>query len=186
MRQSGSKSDLEPIRQSGPEYGPGFQVKVDPSSLGSGTQKEEGDLCPEVRCANMAHVRQTKPDDGRHSINVVSTLAGVLCLQTCVQKISPSCSTSTVALTRFENMNMAHIRQSKPNSGTYKTGKARFRPHVRQSKPDSGAYKTVKARLRQYLKRSKPDLCPEDLPKLLDFHRGVNASSSRKLRKLLI
>jgi len=30
------------------------------------------------------------------------------------------------------------LRQSKPDSGTYKTVKARLWPHIRQSRPDSG------------------------------------------------
>ena len=54
--------------------------------------------------------------------------------------------------------NTAHIRQSRPDSGTYKTVKARFRhiqdsqgqilAHIRQSRPDSGTHKTVTVRWR--------------------------------------
>jgi hypothetical protein len=51
---------------------------------------------------------------------------------------------------------LAHIRQSRPDNGTYKTVKAGFwlmydiqgqiLAHARQSRPDYGAFKTLKAR----------------------------------------
>ena len=55
-----------------------------------------------------------------------------------------------------EEGKVKHIRQSRPDSGAYKTVTVRFwyiqeshgqmLVHIRQSKPDSGTYKTVKAR----------------------------------------
>ena len=52
---------------------------------------------------------------------------------------------------------MVHIRESRPEYGTYKTVKARLwhisesqgqiMVHIRQSRPEYGTYKAVKARL---------------------------------------
>jgi len=70
------------------------------------------------RCrANMAHIRQSRPDSDHDLAHIRQSRPDY-------------------------DLGLAHIRQSRPDSGTNKTVMA----HIRQSRPDSGTYKAVKAR----------------------------------------